>query len=181
VAPFLWIDAVLLAVSSVVAVLDLEVRWRDAHVGRPVYGALVLAGLVGVWTTVLRTGSVPLPGFVIVACAIAYLPFLSSSFIDLGTTDRLAVERLEDMLLRCELGVLRTTSGSDVIRLGRRSLRVEWEGRAEGDATLFLLNVYPSLLPVTVSRPHVARIESRAHLERIRARIRARRGSPPPA
>lgn len=173
--PFLWLDALLLASCSVIAALDMEVQWGEVRIGRPVYGLLVLAGLLVSWAAVLRDGALPSPAWGIVVFAVAYLPFLSSRFIDLPTTDRLAVEELEEILLRDDFGALRTTVGSEVVRVGRRRLRIEWEGRAQGAAAVVRLTVHPSLLPVTVSRPHVARIEGPEHLERIREEIRERR------
>lgn len=177
--PFLWVDVVVLAGCSVLAVLDVEAEWGRIRLGRPVYGLFVLAGLGAVYTIVVREGSVPPPGWGVMAFAVAYLPFLSTAFIDLPTTDRLAVEELEEILLGLGFRELRTTTGSEVVRRNGRRLRVEWEGTAQGDAVLVRLTVHPSLLPVTVSRPHVARIEGEEHLGRIRAEIRARRGSPP--
>lgn len=179
--PFLWFDMLLLASCSVIAALDMEVQWGEARIGRPVYGLLVLAGLLVSWAAVLRDGALPPPSWGIVAFAVAYLPFLSCRFIDLPTTDRLAVEELEEILLRDDFGALRRTSGSEVLRVGRRRLRVEWEGRAQGAAAIVWLTVHPSLLPVTVSRPHVARVEGPGHLEQIRGEIRERRSRPPGA
>ncbi len=177
--PFLWFDVAVLAGFSAIAVLDMEVQWGEVRIGRPIYGLFVLLGLLVVYTFAVREGAVPLPGWAVVAFAVAYLPFLSTSFIDLPTTDRLAVEELEEILLRQKFRALRTTTGSEVIRVGRRRLRVDWEGQPWGAAVVVQLNVHPSLLPVTVSRPHVARIESEEHLERIRAEIRHRRSQQP--
>ena len=84
----LWVDAAVLVVASVIAVLDLEVSWRSLRLGRPLYGLLVLAGLGVLYLFAVRQGYVPLPGYIIGFFALAYLPFLSSAFIDLETTDR---------------------------------------------------------------------------------------------
>ncbi len=173
--PFLWLDLVVLAVCSLVAMLDLDVEFRELPIGRPIYGFFVLVGLVGLYSVALREGAIPLPGWGVMAFAAFYLPFLSRAFIDLETTDRLARAELEELLVRRELGELSRTFGREVVRVGRRRLRLHWEGRREGEAVVVHLNVHPSLLPVTVSRPHVARIESKEHLAWIREEIRVRR------
>jgi hypothetical protein len=175
VVPFVWIDAIVLLSFSVAAVLDTDVRWGRLRLGRPLYGLCVLVGLLAVHAVVLRDGAIPGPGWAILAFAVAYLPFLSRHFIDLETTDRLAVDEIEDVLLRNSFDELRVASGREVIRTGRRRVLLEWRSRSDGDAVVIRLDVHPSLFPITMSRPHVARIESAEHLERIREEIRDRR------
>jgi len=171
----LWLDLAALGIGALVAVLDLDVEVGPYKVGRAAYGVLVLAGLLGVYVLVLREGMLPLPGWGIAAFAVLYLPFLSHSFIDLELTDRLARRELEELLLGRNFRQLRNGSGEDVLRMGRRRLRIHWEARHEADGIVVELDVHPSLLPVTVSRPHVATIRDDLHLEKIRADILRRR------
>ncbi len=171
----LWTAAAALAVGAVFTVLDHDVEWGGRRIGRPLYGALVFAGLMAVYVFVTRTGWLPLPGWIVLAFAAAYLPFLSSSFIDLETTDAHAVREVERLLLEKDLRELRHSTGSGVLRDGRRRLRVHWECRVQDDGVLLELDVHPSLLPVTVSRPHVVHVRDAQDLERIRAEIRRRR------
>jgi len=172
---FLWIDLAALAVCSIVAALDAEVQWGSVRLGRPVYGLLVLAGLLGVYSVVLREGFLPIPGWGIMAFAFLFLPFLWQSFIDLETTDRLARDELEELLLGNDFEELRWTSGQMVLSVGKRRLRMEWNSRKEAGGIVVELNVHPSQMPVTVSRPHVALIENEEHLTRVREEIRERR------
>jgi hypothetical protein len=111
----------------------------------------------------------------VVAFALAYLPFLSSRFIDLETTDRRAVREIEELLLAKDLRELRHASGSSVLREGRRRLRVHWDCRAQGDGIVLELDVHPSLFPVRVSRPHVVVVRDARDLQRIRDEILHRR------
>jgi hypothetical protein len=175
----LWLDLTALAFGSLVAVLDLDVELGRYKVGRAAYGALVLAGLAGVYVMVLREGALPLPGWGIGLFALLYLPFLSQSFIDLDLTDRLARRELEELLLGRTFRQLRHGSGQDVLQVGKRRLRIHWEARNEDDGIVVELDVHPSLLPVTVSRPHVATIRDDLHLEKIRGDIRRRREADP--
>jgi hypothetical protein len=55
-------------------------------------------------------------------------------------------------------------------------MRLHWECSLEENELVVELDVHPSLFPVTISRPHVVRIRSPWHLERIRADILRRRG-----
>ena len=55
-------------------------------------------------------------------------------------------------------------------------MRMHWEGREEEGTLVLELDVHPSLLPVTVSRPHVAVVRGQPHLERIRADVLRLRG-----
>jgi hypothetical protein len=171
----LWLDLAALSFGSLVAVLDLDVEIGAHKVGRAAYGVLVLLGLVGVYVLVLREGAVPLPGWGIGLFAVLYLPFLSHSFIDLDLTDRLARRELEELLLGRSYRQLRNGSGQDVLRVEGRRLRIHWEARNEDEGIVVELDVHPSLLPVTVSRPHVATIRDDVHLEKIRSDIRRRR------
>lgn len=171
----LWVDLVALSLGSVVALLDLDVEIGRHQVGRAAYGVLVLAGLLGVYAFVLHEGRLPLPGWGIGLFAVLYLPFLSHSFIDLELTDRLARRELEELLLGRTFRELRNGSGQDVLRVGRRKLRIHWEARNEEGGIVVELDVHPSLLPVTVSRPHVATIRDDLHLEKIRGDILRRR------
>ena len=167
----LWILVLALAVSSVVAIFDFDVEIGDVAVGRLVYGALVLLGLGLCYVLVVETGRMPWPGWAILGFAVLYLPFLSSAFVDLTTTDRHAREQLEDLLLSRDYVQLRHASGSDVIKQGRRRLRLHWEVTDEDEGIAVELDVHPSLLPVTVSRPHVAFVRDQLHLDRIRQEI----------
>jgi hypothetical protein len=174
----LWCDAIALTFASAVAILDLDVQWRSHRLGRPIYGLLVLLGLFALYVHVVREGWIPLPGWLLGAFALAYLPFLSGAFIDLSVTDRRARRELEELLLRRDWRQLLHASDERVLDAGRRKLRVHWEGKEEEGALVLELDVHPSLLPVTVSRPHVAYVRDQAHLERIREdilRARARR------
>jgi hypothetical protein len=180
----LWLDVAALGVASVVAVLDVDVRLGGRAVGRAVYGALVLAGLVGCYLFVVGQGWLPVPGWVLLGFAVLYLPFLSSAFIDLSVTDARARNELESLLLSRDFAQLRHGSGQDVVREGRRRLRLHWESHDEEGGILVELDVHPSLLPVTISRPHVAWVRDQLHLERIRGEIRSerrRRGDEEPA
>lgn len=174
--PLLWTAAAALALGAALTVLDHDVEWEGRRVGRPLYGLLVVAGLLLVYGFVTRTGALPLPGWVILAFAVAYLPFLSSAFIDLETTDAHAVREIEQLLLERDLRELRHASGSRVLKDGRRRLRMHWECRVQEEGVVLELDVHPSLLPVTVSRPHVVHVRDARDLERIRAEIRRRRG-----
>ena len=171
----LWCAAAALAAGAMVAILDRDVEWDGHKVGRPVYGVFVLAGLLGAYVFVVREGYLPLPGWLIVAFAIAYLPFLSSRFIDLEATDARAVREIEDLILTKDLRELRHASGTTILKEGRRRMRVHWECHAEGDGIVLELDVHPSLFPVTVSRPHVVLVRDPRDLERIRADIRRKR------
>lgn len=171
----LWLDLAALAFGSLVALLDLDVEVGPYKVGRAAYGVLVLAGLLGVYVIVLREGALPLPGWGIGLFAVLYLPFLSHSFIDLDLTDRLARRELEEMLLGRNFRQLRNASGQDVLRVDGRRLRIHWQARNEDGGIVVELDVHPSLLPVTVSRPHVATIRDDVHLEKIRGDILRRR------
>jgi hypothetical protein len=176
VTPLLWTDLVALVVCSIVALRDVDVELRGVRVGRPVFGAFVLVGLVGVYVAVVREGFVPAPGYGVVGFALLYLPFLSTAFIDLETTDRFAREQLEALLLERDLARLRHASGHDVLVCGRRRLKMHWEAREAPDSGIVVeLDVHPSTLPLTVSRPHVAEIRDQIHLEFIRQEIRKRR------
>ncbi len=172
----LWMAAAGLAAGAVFTILDHDIEWRGRGVGRPLYGALVLAGLLTVYVFVTRTGWLPLPAWIVLAFAAGYLPFLSPSFIDLETTDAHAVREIERLLLENDLRELRHSSGSSVLRAGRRRLRMHWECRVQDDGVVVELDVHPSLLPVTVSRPHVVHVRDAHDLERIRTEIRRRRG-----
>lgn len=172
----LWLDLIALGLGSVVAVLDVDVELGRLKVGRPAFGLLVLAGLLATYSHVIRSGVIPVPGYGILAFALLYLPFLSHSFIDLDLTDRVARRELEGLLLGLSFPELRAASGHGVVREGGRMLRVHWEARAEPDGILLELDVHPSTLPITVSRPHVATVRDEGHLERIRGDIRRRRG-----
>ncbi len=171
----LWLDVVLLAVGSLIAVLDREVHWRSVRLGRPIYGLLVIGGLVAVSALVSRHGVMPLPGYLVGLFALAYLPFLSTAFVDLPTTDARALVELETLLLTREFRALVHASDEVVLREGRRQLRMHWEGRDEGGTLVLELDVHPSLGPVTVSRPHVAVVRDQRHLERIRMKLRRAR------
>lgn len=171
----LWLDLVALLFGALVALLDLDVEIGSRQVGRAAYGTLVLAGLAGVYAVLLRGGAFPLPGYGIGLLAVLYLPFLSHTFIDLSLTDRIARRELEELLLERTFRELRNGSGQDVVRVGRRRLKVHWEARDEDDGIVVELDVHPSLLPVTVSRPHVATVRDPLHLEKIRTDIRRRR------
>lgn len=173
----LWIDLFALTVGSAVAVLDLDLQIGHRRIGRPLYGVLVLGGLLVAYVHVLRAGVLPLPAFGVLAFALLYLPFLSQSFIDLELTDRVARRELERLLLGRDFRELRHAFGEDTLLEGRRRLRVRWEAREEGEGISLELDVHPSLLPLTVSRPHVATIRNQRHLERIRNDIRRRRAS----
>jgi len=173
----LWLDLAALFFGALVAVLDLDVEVGPHKVGRAAYGVLVLAGLLGVYVLVLREGRLPLPGWGIGLFAVLYLPFLSHSFIDLDLTDRLARRELEELLLGRTFRQLRNGSGQDVLRIEGRKLRLHWEARNEHEGIIVELDVHPSLLPVTVSRPHVATIRDDVHLEKIRNDIRRRRAA----
>jgi hypothetical protein len=174
----LWLDTALLTAGAIVAVLDIDFQWGRYKAGRPVYGVLVLAGLFAVYVHVVRSGSVPVPGWPVMVCAFGYLPFLSSRFIDLDTTDLLAREALESLLLERNFSQLRFASAEGVFRVGKRRFRFHWESREERDGIVIELDVHPSLLPVTISRPHVALVRDPIHLERLREDIRRRRGHP---
>jgi hypothetical protein len=171
----LWLDVAALAVATVVAALDLDVQIGDRRVGRPVYGLLVLAGLLGAYVFVVREGWLPVPAWFVLGFALVYLPFLSPAFIDLRTTDESAREELEGLLLERDFVQLRHASDQGVIRQGKRRLRFHWEVHDEDDGIVVELDVHPSLLPVTISRPHVAFVRSQVHLEHIRADIRRER------
>lgn len=173
----LWADAVVLAAASAIAVLDVEVSWRSIRLGRPLYGLLVLAGLVLLYSFVIREGHVPLPGFAVGVFAALYLPFLSSAFIDLETTDPRARDELETLLLTRDFRQLLHASDERILEIGRRRLRLHWEGSEEEGKLILELDVHPSLLPVTVSRPHVAVIRDQGHLELVRVDVRRRRSA----
>lgn len=177
--PLLWALVAALTVGAAVTLLDHDVEWEGRKIGRPLYGALVLGGLLVVYAFVTRSGWMPLPGWLVLAFAVTYLPFLSSAFIDLETTDAHAVRELERLLLEKDLRELRHATGHGVIRDGRRRLRVHWECRVLDDGVLLELDVHPSLLPVTVSRPHVVHVRDTHDLERIRREIRRRHGGDP--
>jgi hypothetical protein len=139
-------------------------------------------GLLTLYTFVVREGWLPLPGYLMGLFALLYLPFLSSAFVDLETTDRRAREELEALLLEREFRQLVRASDERVIEVGRRRMRMHWEGREDEGALVLELDVHPSLLPVTVSRPHVAYVRNQGHLERIREDIlRVRTEGPPTA
>jgi len=171
----LWTDAAALAVASGVALLDLDVSWRGHHLGRPLYGLLVFGGLLALYLFVVREGYVPAPGYAVGVFAALYLPFLSTAFIDLETTDPRAREELETLLLTRDFRALMHASDERVLAVGKRRLRVRWEGREEDGELVLELDVQPSLLPITVSRPHVAIIHDQRHLERVRENVRRRR------
>lgn len=171
----LWVSTAALAAGATLAILDRDVEWQGRKVGRPVYGVFVLGGLMAAYVTVVRDGWLPLPGWIIVAFALAYLPFLSTTFIDLETTDERALREIENLLLTREIRELRHASGSEVIREGRRRMRLHWECRPHGDGILVEMDVHPSLFPVTVSRPHVVAVRDAQDLQRIREEIRRRR------
>lgn len=171
----LWCAAAALAAGATIAILDRDVEWNGRKVGRPAYGVLVLAGLLIAYVFVVREAYLPLPGWLIVAFAIAYLPFLSSRFIDLETTDLCAVREIEDLILTKDLRELRHASGTSVLKEDGRRMRMHWECRAEGEGIVLELDVHPSLFPVTVSRPHVVLVRDPRDLERIRAEIRRKR------
>lgn len=171
----LWTDVVALTMASTVAVLDLDVQWRSLRLGRPVYGLLVLAGLLALYTFVVHEGWVPIPGYVVGAFALAYLLFLTTAFIDLETTDLRARLELESLLLTKDYRELIRASHETEIQEGKRRLRMHWEGKAEHGALVLELDVHPSMLPVTVSRPYVATVRDQMHLERIRRDILRKR------
>jgi len=171
----LWLNVAALVVASVVAALDLDVQIGERAVGRAIYGLLVLAGLLGCYVFVVREGWLPLPAWFVLGFALLYLPFLSSAFIDLRTTDERAREALEGLLLERSFVQLRHASDQGVIRQGRRRLRFHWEAHEEEDGIVIELDVHPSLWPVTISRPHVAFVRSQVHLEHIRIEIRRER------
>jgi hypothetical protein len=171
----LWVDAAVLVVASGVAVLDVDVSWHSFRLGRPLYGLLVLAGLLLLYSFVVRQGYVPPPGFLVGFFAAAYLPFLSSAFIDLETTDPRARNELETLLLSRDFRQLLHASDERILEIGVRRLRMHWEGREEDGTLVLELDVHPSLLPVTVSRPHVAVIRDQRHLENVREDVRRRR------
>ncbi len=172
---WLWLDAIALVVGAGVAILDFDFHLAGRRMGRAAFGGLVLAGLLGLYAEVVARGIIPPPGWVILAGAAFYLPFLSSRFIDLDLTDSVARDELETLLLEQDYARLRYASGQSELRRGRRRMRMHWEC-SEDEGQLFVeLDVHPSLFPITVSRPHVAQITSPLHLERIRADIRARR------
>ncbi len=171
----LWMDSVALAVGAGVAVLDLDFQIGGRRAGRPVYGALVLAGLLGLYWVVVERGSIPVPGWGVLGFAAAYLPFLSGRFIDLELTDTAARHELEILLLERDFSGLRHASGNEVIRRSGRKLRMHWECTVEEGELFVELDVHPSLMPVTVSRPHVAQVRNPQDLERIRNDIRRRR------
>jgi hypothetical protein len=164
----IWLNLSALAVCAVVAVLDIDVQVANRKVGRPIFGFLVLLGLLGLYTFVVREGHLPLPGYGVVLFAVVYLPFLSQSFIDLETTDRIAQRELETLLLAEDFERLRFTGGVRVVRMGKRKLRMHWESRREEEGVLIELDVHPSLLPITISRPHIASVRDQLHLNRIR-------------
>ncbi|MEZ5063703.1 MAG: hypothetical protein R3B81_03160 [bacterium] len=170
--PWLWLDVFALAVASTVAVLDLDVRVGDREAGRAIYGGLVLLGLVGSYQYAVTEAQLPLPGWFVIAFAVLYLPFLHTAFIDLRTTDRFAREELHALLLNRDFRALQRGSGQDVLRVGRRRLRMHWEAHDEDDGITIELDVHPSLWPVTVSRPHVAFVRDQTHLEYLRRDIR---------
>jgi hypothetical protein len=172
---WLWCVAAALAAGATIAILDRDVEWDGRKLGRPLYGVLVLGGLLITYAFVLREAYLPLPGWIVVAFAVAYLPFLSSRFIDLEITDSCAVREIENLLLGREIRELQNASGTWVLREGRRRLRVHWEGRPEGEGVLLELDVHPSLMPVTVSRPHVVLVRDGRDLDRMRGDIRRRR------
>lgn len=171
----LWLNVAALVVASVVAALDLDVQIGERAVGRAIYGLLVLAGLLGCYVFVVGEGWLPLPAWFVLGFALLYLPFLSTTFIDLPTTDERAREELEGLLLGREFVQLRHASDQGVIRQGKRRLRFHWEVHDEDDGIVIELDVHPSLWPVTISRPHVAFVRSQLHLERIRVDIRRER------
>jgi hypothetical protein len=171
----LWVFSAALAAGATLAVLDRDVEWDGRKIGRPVYGVFVLAGLLLTYVQVVRDGWMPLPGWVVVAFAFAYLPFLSSAFIDLETTDARAVLEIEDLLLTRDIKELRYASGTRTILQGKRRLRMHWDCRPEGQGVVLEVDVHPSLLPVTVSRPHVVAVRDPHDLQRIRDEIRRRR------
>ncbi len=171
----LWISTAALAAGAMLAVLDRDVEWQGRKIGRPVYGAFVLGGLMAAYVTVVQSGWLPLPGWIIVAFALAYLPFLSNAFIDLETTDARALQEIENLLLARDIRELRHGSGNEVIRVGRRRLRMHWECRPHGEGVVVELDVHPSLFPITVSRPHVVAVKDGHDLQRIRDEIRRRR------
>jgi len=171
----LWADVVALTIASGIAVLDVDVQWREHRLGRPLYGMLVLAGLLLLYTFVVRQGYVPVPGLLVGLFAFLFLPFLSTAFIDLQTTDVSARRELEKLLLERDFRQLVNASDERVIREGRRRLRMHWEGHEEAGTLVLELDVHPSLLPVTISRPHVATVADQRDLERIREDIRRNR------
>jgi hypothetical protein len=173
----LWSAAAALAAGATLAVLDREVEWQGRKIGRPVFGLFVLGGLLAAYVHVVREGWLPLPGWIVVGFALAYLPFLSTAFIDLETTDARAVREIEDLLLARELRELRHASGTEVLEEGRRRLRMHWECRPDDEGVVLELDVHPSLLPVTVSRPHVIHVRNGHDLQRIRGEIRRRRAA----
>lgn len=173
----LWYDVAALTIASGVAVLDVDVQWRAHRLGRPLYGALVLLGLLALYTFVVRNGYIPIPGMLVGLFAFLFLPFLSTTFIDLETTDPRARDELEALLLGREFRQLVNASDERVLKVGRRRLRVHWEGREEDGELVLELDVHPSLLPVTVSRPHVAHVSDQRHLEQIREDILRTRGA----
>ncbi|MBZ0268762.1 hypothetical protein K8I85_11440 [bacterium] len=168
----LWMDVLLLVVATVVAVLDRDVHWRSVPLGRPLYGILVFGGLGLLVAYVGREGAIPVPGWLLGLFALAYLPFLSARFVDLPTTDPRARRELEALLLTRDFRQLVHASDEVVLEEGRRKLRMHWEGRDEDGKLILELDVHPSLLPITVSRPHVAVVRDQLHLERIREDVR---------
>jgi hypothetical protein len=173
----LWLNVAALAVCALVAVLDVDVRLANRRVGRPIFGLLVFLGLFLVYSFVVREGRLPVPGYGVVLFAVLYLPFLSSSFIDLETTDRIAQRELEALLLAEDFERLRRCTGVKVLHLGGRRLRMHWESRRdEEEGVLIELDVHPSLLPITISRPHIATVRDQIHLDRIRRDIVRQRG-----
>lgn len=173
----LWAFVAALAAASAVAVRDVDVRWRSHRVGRPLFGLFVLGGLATLYLFVWSEGYVPWPGFLVGLFAIAYLPFLSSTFIDLETTDSRALDELETLLLTRDFRQLLNASDERVLEHGRRRLRLHWEGREEDGCLVLELDVHPSLFPLTVSRPHVAVVLDQLHLEHVREDVRRRRGA----
>ncbi|NNE43611.1 MAG: hypothetical protein HKN12_05345, partial [Gemmatimonadetes bacterium] len=142
---------------------------------RAAYGILVLLGLLGSYVLVLDSGRLPVPSYGIGLFALLYLPFLSQRFIDLDLTDSLARHELEVLLLGRDFRELQNASGQDVLKQGRRKLRIHWEAHRDEEGLVVELDVHPSLFPVTVSRPHIATVRDQTHLERIRDEIRRRR------
>jgi hypothetical protein len=172
----LWLILAALVAGAIAAVLDWNIELRQRKLGREVFGVLVLAGLLILYLRVVRDGTLPLPGYGIVFFAILYLPFLSSSFIDLDTTDRVAQRELERLLLETDFSNLHRAFGQEILSEGRRRFRIHWEGRRDDDGVMIELDVHPSTWPITISRPHVALVHSPLHLQRIREDIRRIRG-----
>jgi hypothetical protein len=174
----LWLIAVALGVGAGVTVLDVDFRLGGWRAGRPVYGVLVLGGLLLLYARVVAEGTIPVPGWAILAFAVFYVPFLSGKFIDLELTDAVARTELENLLLERDYSKLRHASGTDVLTVSGRKLRMHWECSVEEHGLFLELDVHPSLLPVTVSRPHLAQIRGPAHLELLRREILRRRERP---